>query len=298
MHPEEEHDPELDDCLSVGRIPDDLVMFSQDETLAAGICRNMFLGSGEGVAIIPVQPACTQSALQVVAVRRASALRWVPSTHMLLVLEGRQLSLLNADASPPAVLRSAALPESPSKFSLCFSPGGEAAVLLSSEQSDALFSKATLTLYSPASLDRMSTTSWQLANPPAAVVPDQSISVHCSQQSVAAVFNGVGTRVYSFSGSQLGRARFWARGLHQTALSCTGFLAGIRASCHEVLCGRTGATLFKLPMLVPDLEQPAAKALSVGWAGPDDSALHACYCQSISEDEECCTLLYRLLSFS
>ena len=302
-----EHDPSPQGIYFLPD-PGHAVVFSQDESLAACICCSNF-PEREAVALIAVYDAPSPPAgLRILPVRAVFALHWVPGTLTLLLLHGGQISLLDADASSHALLRSVTLPAALVKPSLGVSLSGEAVLLLygkaplagAAQQAARQRSPnmdATLALYNPSNLNQLSLVTWTLPSPPAAVLYSQESTMHASQHSVACCFGDVGTRVWDFSGSQLGRVRFWARGLDHAALSCTGFLAGIRASCHEVLCGRTGASLFKLPMLVPDLEQPAAKAFSVAWAGPDGSALHACYRQCDSEDEEGCTLLYRLLSF-
>ena len=277
------------------------VTFSRNEAVAAALCRLEDEDRCNRLALIPV--ATAEPAFQVVPVESVSEFRWVPGTLTLLLLsmKGGHLSLVDADASRPAVLRSATLVESQrDQVTLAVAPSGTVAFVLSGMWPAAAM-RVTLALYNSQTLERLSVTYWQLRAADARHSTARGLAVQCSQQSVVACFASTGTRVWSLSGRELGPVLFWAEALDQAAVSSDGhFLAGIRASHHEVLDGFTGACLFRLPMLVPDAG-PTATARSISWAGPDSSSLHACYtCCKLDkryEEPEDTVLLYMLLHF-
>ena len=283
----------MDDMFSVPL--DSTILFSSDESLAAGLCRSPYPDCCNGVALIAVAPG-VQPAFQVADVEGVSTFCWVPGGHTLLLLsaETSQLALLVAGVSPPAVLRSGSILDTQRHSpSLAAAPCGTSAFVLATSTTPHGV-QGILALHDAQSLQHLSADVWQLPR-----APGSQVTVHCSQQTVVACIGGIGTRVWSFSGRQLGPVLFWADGLDCAAVSCDGFIAGVRASLHDVLDGKTGASLSKLPMLVPDLDAPPAKPVSIIWAGPHSSRLHACYTCGKPDgyNGEDSVLLYRLLSY-
>ena len=251
-----------------------------------------------GLALVAVA-AGAQPAFQVADVDSVSAICWVPGTHTLLLLSqpARRLSLLDADCSPPAVLHSAPVTalQGCSLYLAAALCGSVAFIVSARRHSTGV--EGALSLHDPISLQRQSGDVWHMPQSSAWVSPAEPCVV-CSQLSVVASFHGVGTRVWSYSGCNLGPALFWAEGLDSAAVCMDGhFLAGIRDSYHEVLDGCSGDSLFKLPKIVP--QHPPATPASMVWAGPDSCRLHACYTYSEPGDTptEDSVLLYKLLSF-
>ena len=235
----------------------------------------------EQAVIFHTAPGAAQPA--VLAVDMVSQSLCIPGTHVLLLQGKDHLLSVDADAAPPVVQHSpAVLPASDQPAALCITPDGAAALVLSCAKLPARSNRhAMLGVYDPVSLACTSTTSWQV---PAASGPSADFkgqTVHCSPRacSVAACFEGVGTRVFALEAGKVGRCLFWAAGLEGVSFSpiSGAFLAGVRGWSHQVLDAHTGTCLYELPELVFDQAQPPAAAFSIAWSAHEYNQLHACY---------------------
>ena len=252
------------------------IRFSSDETLAAGLAQQSAIaGCASGLVIFEV--TALQPSVRIAPLQEVRDFAWLPGAHTLLVLARDALLLLDADASPPALLLSAELPDCPACLDLM--PSGRAAVVLDCDQ-DSERTLASLGFYDTASLERLDEPDsfmWALDE------PELPSAVHASSLCIAAC---IGSHVWlHFFGDEPwtpGEGMTYLHGLTGASLSPCGRLltgAPLQPSQDEprevpVIDVRSGPTLWAVPNIPLIRPEASALPLSAAWAGPDRCQLH------------------------